>query len=76
MKNYIEIENFILNFIKKSIGDHEINTTMSFMDYGLDSMTIAALAGDITDKFGLMVDPVKLYEYPSIQSVCEYLYES
>jgi len=73
MTTYAEIESFVINFIKKATGDHEVKTTQSFMDYGMESMTIAALAGEITDKFGLTVDPVMLYEHPSIQSACEEL---
>lgn len=74
MKSLSEIEEFIVDFIRKTTGAKEIDMTNSLMDYGMVSMTIATLAGEITDKLGIACDPVILYEQPNIQCICNELW--
>ncbi|MGD1896238.1 MAG: acyl carrier protein [Phormidesmis sp.] len=53
-------------------GD-EIDTSLSFDQYGLDSSTAVGITGDLSDWLNQDIDPVLLYDYPTIDALVEHL---
>ncbi|HBL14897.1 MAG TPA: hypothetical protein DD379_26600 [Cyanobacteria bacterium UBA11162] len=50
-----------------------IDTTKSFADYGLDSVTAVELADALQDWLGVTLSPTLAYDYPTIESMAQYL---
>jgi acyl carrier protein len=51
----------------------EVDVTIPFDRYGLDSLTAVSLTGDLQDWLGVEVDPTLLYDYPTIEELVKYL---
>jgi acyl transferase domain-containing protein/acyl carrier protein/NAD(P)-dependent dehydrogenase (short-subunit alcohol dehydrogenase family) len=47
----------------------QIRTDQPFSDLGLDSVRLAALAGDLEEALGRTVDPTVLFEHPTIEEL-------
>ncbi len=50
-----------------------IDTTKSFADYGLDSVTAVELADALQEWLGVTLSPTLAYDYPTIESMAQYL---
>ena len=50
-----------------------IDTSITFDRYGLDSAAAVGMTGDLEDWLGIEVDPTALYDYPTIESLVAYL---
>jgi acyl carrier protein len=56
-----------------NISPHEIDITEPFNRYGLDSMAAVHLIADLEKWLGVELSPTLPYEYPTVQSLAEYL---
>lgn len=57
------------------IDPDEINTSIPFDSYGLDSATAVGMTGDLEDWLGRKIDPTLLYDYPTVESFAHHLAE-
>lgn len=56
-----------------SIQSDEVEITLPFDRYGLDSSAAVGMTGDLEDWLGLELDPTLLYDYPTITTLAEHL---
>lgn len=70
-----EIQDWIIDYVANllEIDPEDIDTTIPFDRYGLDSSAAVGLTGDLEDWLGLEIDPTLLYDYPTIESLAEHL---
>lgn len=70
-----EIQAWIVSYIGEllEVEPELLDPTISFERYGLDSSTAYALAGDLEIWLDREIDPTAIYDYPSIESLSEYL---
>ncbi|GAB2923771.1 acyl carrier protein [Paraburkholderia jirisanensis] len=55
------------------LQETEVNLDRKFARFGLDSASIAAMAGELTDWLGVEVDPLLLYSHSTIRLLGEHL---
>lgn len=58
-----------------SIDAQELAVDQPLVNYGLSSMTGMILSGDIEQWLGIELDPSVAWEYPTIESLANYLAE-
>lgn len=70
-----EIKAWMVSYLGQLLGvsPEEIDTTISFDRYGLDSAAAIGITGDLEDWLEVEVDPTALYDYPTIQNLSEHL---
>jgi acyl carrier protein len=51
----------------------DIDVTMPFSAYGLDSVAAVALSGDLQDWLGVKLPPTLTWDYPTIELLAEFL---
>ncbi|WP_246192789.1 acyl carrier protein [Kitasatospora atroaurantiaca] len=51
----------------------ELDATVPFTEYGLDSVAALHLYGDIEDAFGFSLDPTLAWEYPTVAELAGFL---
>ncbi|MGD1863218.1 MAG: acyl carrier protein [Phormidesmis sp.] len=70
-----DIQSWIVSYLSKllEISADEIEVNVPFDSYGLDSSAAIGLTGDLEDWLGKEVDPTVLYDYPTIDTLSEYL---
>ena len=51
----------------------EIDVTARFDRYGLDSIAAVSLTGDLEDWLDFELDPVLMYDFPTIKAVAQHL---
>ena len=73
-----EIKNWCVSYIAEilEVASNEIDTTVPFDRYGLDSSAAITLTGDLEEWSGLELDPTLMYDYPTIDTLAEYLAQS
>ncbi len=73
----IEIQDWIAVYIADllEIDADTIDTTVSFDRYGLDSATAVGMTGDLEDWLGRKLDPMLLYDYPTVESFSHHIAE-
>ena len=54
----------------------EINVQTDFTDYGLNSIEVVNISGELETFLGQRLDPMLVLEYPNIQVLSEYLGQS
>lgn len=60
-----------------NINTDEVDETIPFERYGLESADIVAIMADLEDWLGCEIDdPTLMYEYPTIQEFSEHLAEN
>ena len=72
------IEDVIVSFLKTKLGDtvpREFLYSASFADLGLDSAEAVMLTGKLADHFQIDIDPVVVFEYPSVASLARFIKE-
>jgi acyl carrier protein len=52
-------------------GD-SVPTDQSFDSYGFDSIEVVVMAGVLEEEFSVQVDPVQLFEHPSIDDFAKH----
>lgn len=55
------------------IPENEINTEVSFKDFGVDSISGVEIVRDINKEFNLNVDAVAIYDYSTISLLSQYI---
>lgn len=70
-----EIEEWIVSYLADilEIEPDEIDSTIPFDCYGLDSTVVVGLTGDLEDWLEHKLDPTLLYNYPTIQALVQHL---
>ena len=60
-----------------NINSDEVDGTIPFERYGLESADIVGIMADLEDWLGCEIDdPTLMYEYPTIQEFSEYLVDN
>ncbi|MBE9170246.1 acyl carrier protein [Pleurocapsales cyanobacterium LEGE 06147] len=72
-----EIQEWIISYLAQmlEVSPDEINVTTAFDRYGLDSSAAVGLTGDLEDWLGIELEPTLMYDYPTIETLTEYLAE-
>lgn len=70
-----EIQEWMICYLANllEINPNEIDITVSFDRYGLDSSAAVGMTGDLEDWIGFEVDPTLVYDYPTIETLAQYL---
>jgi acyl carrier protein len=70
-----EVQDWVMSYIAEllEVETEEIDITLPFSTYGLDSSVAVGLTGDLGDWLELDLDPTLLYDYPTIKSLVEHL---
>lgn len=74
-RNTEEIEEWLVSYIANilEIEPDEIDITVPYERYGLDSAAGITLTGDLDEWLGQSLDPSLLYDYPTIEALVRYL---
>ena len=69
------IENWLVSYLVLSlkIPSSEINIKEPFASYGVDSSVAVSATGELGEWLGLELEPTLFWEYPSIQTIAQYL---
>lgn len=62
---------YIANLLE--IESEEIDVTIPFDRYGLDSSAAVGMTGELEDWLGKEVEPILLYDYPTIEALAQHL---
>ena len=57
------------------LDTHEIDIERDFTDYGLNSIEVVNLSGELENLLGRRLPPTLLLDYPTIEALAEYLVE-
>ncbi|MEM7760413.1 MAG: acyl carrier protein [Cyanobacteria bacterium P01_A01_bin.40] len=70
-----EIQDWIISYLADllEIEPEEIDVTVPFDRYGLDSTAAVALTGDLEDWLETEIDPTLLYDYPTVEALVQHL---
>ncbi|MFI9412899.1 acyl carrier protein [Nocardia gamkensis] len=52
---------------------HQVDPVVPLAELGMDSVSAVSLCGEIEDRWSLEVDPVLVFEYPTIADIAAYL---
>jgi len=72
-----EIQTWIVSYLAEvlEVDPDEIDPTVPFDCYGLDSAVAVGMTGDLEDWLGRNLDPTLLYDYPTVESFAHHLSE-
>lgn len=72
-----EIQAWLVSYIADllEIESDEVDVTIPFDRYGLDSSAIISLTGDLGKWLGKELDQTTMYDYPSIKILVQHLAE-
>ncbi|PSB21040.1 phosphopantetheine-binding protein [filamentous cyanobacterium CCP1] len=75
--NSTEIQSWIVEYLAEllEISPDEVDVTVPFDCYGLDSAVAIGMTGDLEDWLGRKLDPTLLYDYPTVESFTQHLAE-
>lgn len=70
-----EIQQWMVAYLARHLDTHpdEIDVTASFERFGLDSAAAVEMTGDLEEWVGERVDPMLVYDYPTIEDMAGYL---
>ncbi|MBG1258277.1 acyl carrier protein [Nostoc commune] len=70
-----EIQTWIVAYLADllEVDSDEIEVTIPFDRYGLDSSAAVGLTGDLEDWLGCELDPTLLYDYPTVETLVKHL---
>ena len=70
-----EIQDIIKDIIAQelAVNKDELKAEVSFHDLGLDSVNSIFLIALLEEKLGIDIDPMSVYDNPSIRSFSEYI---
>ncbi len=70
-----EIQDWLASYVGEllEIKPEQVDITIPFERYGLDSSVVAGLTGDLEDWLGYELDPTLIYDYPTISMLAQYL---
>jgi len=69
------VQTWIVDYLTKllQISRDEIDVSAPFERFGLDSASVVGMTGDLSDAFGIEVDPTLAYDYPTIEKFAQHL---
>ena len=72
-----EITAWLVDWIARELqmSAADIDSTRSLLQYSLSSVTATILVGDLEDRFDLRLPPTLVWDYPSIESIADFLVE-
>ena len=75
--NIAEIQAWFASYLVEmlEIEPDEVDITIPFNCYGLDSSAALAMTGDLEEWLGYELDPTLIYDYPTIEALAGYLSE-
>ncbi|MBD2136216.1 acyl carrier protein [Anabaena sp. FACHB-1237] len=70
-----EVEEWIVKYIAEllEIEEDEVDTTIPFDRYGLDSSVSVGLMGDLATWLERDLEPTLMYDYPNIDTLVNYI---
>lgn len=70
-----QIQDWIVAYVSDllEIDPEEVDVTIPFDRYGLDSSAAVGMTGDLEDWLGKEVEPILLYDYPTIETLARHL---
>ena len=76
-KSASEIQDWLAFYLAKllNIEPEDVNVTIPFERYGVNSEDAIILSGDLQEWLGCELDPTLLYDYPTIEALVKYLVE-
>ena len=74
---YEQIKTWIVSYLAEllEVDSDDVETTVPFDRYSLDSHAIVGLSGDLEDWLEIELEPTLLYDYPTIEALASYLAE-
>ncbi|MBW4454224.1 MAG: acyl carrier protein [Nostoc indistinguendum CM1-VF10] len=71
-----EIQAWIVLYLADllEVDSDEIEVTIPFDRYGLDSSAAVGLTGDLEDWLECELDPTLLYDYPTVEALVKHLF--
>lgn len=76
-KTAADIQEWLVSYLTVSleIEPENVDRTIPFENYGLDSLKALALTGDLEDWLGYEVDPTLMYDSHTIETLAKHLVE-
>ncbi len=73
-----EIEEWLINAIAQAleVEEDEIDPSIPFERYGLDSVAVIGLTGELDEWLDQRINPSLLYDYPTIDALVGHLSKS
>lgn len=70
-----EIQAWIVAYVADllEVDSDEVDVTIPFDRYGLDSSAAVGMTGDLEDWLETDIDPTVLYDYPTIEALVQHL---
>ncbi len=70
-----EIQDWMVSYLADLLetDPEEIDVTIPFDRYGLDSSAAVGMTGDLEDWLGTEIDPTLLYDYPTVEALVQHL---
>lgn len=72
-----EIQAWLISYLAEllEIEPDELDVTIPFDRYGLDSSAAVGMIGDLEEWLGSELDPTLIYDYPTIEALAGHLSE-
>ena len=72
-----EIQAWLVSYLAEllEIEPDEVDVTIPFDRYGLDSSAAVGMTGDLEEWLGYELDPTLIYDYPTIEALAGHLSE-
>jgi acyl carrier protein len=69
------VQTWMVDYLGKllQISADEIDVSAPFERFGLDSASVVGMTGDLSDAFGIEIDPTLAYDYPTIEKFAQHL---
>ena len=70
-----DIRNALISHVAdlKGAAPSEIDVTVPFDDFALESTDAIGMTGDLEDWLSFRIDPTVVYDYPTIEALSQYL---
>lgn len=77
-KNKKQISNWLITYVSHLVemSPEDVATDVTFDSYGIDSTGAAGLSGDLSNWLGCSLNASLIHDYPTIDAVSQYLYET
>jgi acyl carrier protein len=74
-RSAMEIQTWIVDYLAQllAVDAADVDVTVPFDRYGLDSAAAVGMTGELADWLDHEIDPTVLYDYPTIESLVQYL---
>jgi acyl carrier protein len=70
-----EVQEWLVSYLAEAlqVASDSIDVEASFDTFGLDSVTAIGMTGHLEEWLGCQVDPMSVYDYPTIEKLAGYL---